>query len=250
MKITTLYMNTIKITTTQNIELEYDLASLGERIVGYLIDSLVMIAYVVVLVFISMSLVSNRFIYHYTWVPFLFYVPIYFYALAFEVFMNGQTIGKRVMKIKVISIDGAKPTLGQYLIRWIFRLVDISLSFFLCGIICIAVSERKQRVGDMVAGTAVIKTEPRITFQQTLYIPTQPVDYVVTYPQITTLGDEDIQLIKEVIIISRNSGNHSIAEKAAEKISETLKITNNMEAIAFLNVLLSDYNYLTSKGEA
>jgi uncharacterized RDD family membrane protein YckC len=243
-------MNTIKITTTQNIELEYDLASLGERIVGYLIDSLVMIAYLVVLVFISLSLVSNRFIYHYTWVPFIFYIPIYFYTLAFEVFMNGQTIGKRVMKIKVISIDGAKPTLGQYLIRWIFRLVDISLSFFLCGIICIAVSERKQRVGDMVAGTAVIKTEPRTTFQQTLYIPTQPVDYVVTYPQITTLGDQDIQLIKEVIIISRNSGNHSIAEKAAEKISETLKITNNMESIAFLNVLLSDYNYLTSKGEA
>lgn len=243
-------MNTIKITTTQNIELEYDLASLGERIVGYLIDSLVIIAYFVVLVFISLSLVGSRFIYHYTWIPFIFYVPIYFYTLAFEVFMNGQTIGKKVMKIKVISIDGAKPTLGQYLIRWIFRIVDISLSFFLCGIICIAASERKQRVGDMVAGTAVIKTESRTTFQQTLYISTQLVDYVVTYPQITTLGDEDIQLIKEVIIISRNSGNHSIAEKAAEKISETLKITNNMEAIAFLNVLLSDYNYLTSKGEA
>ncbi len=243
-------MNTIKITTTQNIELEYDLASLGERILATLIDGLILFAYLVILVFGAIALATGRFMGHYTWITFIFYLPVYVYNLASEVFMNGQTIGKKVMKIKVLSINGAKPTIGQYLIRWIFRLVDMSLSFYLCGIICIAASERKQRLGDMVAGTAVIKTEPRTHFHQTFYVPTQPVDYVVTYPQVTAMVDEDIQLIKEVIIISRNSGNPNIAEKAAEKISETLNITNNsMDAITFLNVLLSDYNYLTSKEE-
>lgn len=242
-------MNTIRITTTQNIELEYDLASLGERIVSYLIDTLVIIAYFIVCIFLFWSLQSSYYGSSYTWILFLFYLPVVFYSLAFEVFMNGQSIGKKVMKIKVISINGGRPTFGQYFLRWVFRLVDFSFTSCLCGTICIAVSERKQRVGDMVAGTAVIKTEPRTTFQQTLYMPAQPANYVVTYPQITTLGDEDIQLIKEVLVISRNSGNYSIAEKAAQKISATLNINSNMDAMAFLNLLLSDYNYLASKGD-
>lgn len=241
-------MNTIKITTTQNIELEYDLASLGERIVGYLIDSLVVIGYLIVLALLFWASESSHIFGGYTWITMILYFPIYFYSLAFEVFMNGQSVGKRVMNIRVISIDGAKPTLGQFIIRWLFRLIDISFSFFMCGTICIAVSERKQRVGDMVAGTAVIKTEPRTNFQQTVYVPAQPVNYFVTYPQITTLGEEDIQLIKEVLVVSRNSGNHSIAEKAAEKISATLLINNKMEAMAFLSLLLADYNHLTSEG--
>ena len=241
-------MNTIKITTTQNIELEYDLASLGERIVGYLIDSLVVIGYLIVLALLFWAFESSHIFGDYTWITMILYFPIYFYSLAFEVFMNGQSVGKRVMNIRVISIDGAKPTLGQFIIRWLFRLIDISFSFFMCGTICIAVSERKQRVGDMVAGTAVIKTEPRTNFQQTVYVSAQPVNYVVTYPQITTLGEEDIQLIKEVLVVSRNSGNHSIAEKAAEKISATLLINNKMEAMAFLSLLLADYNHLTSEG--
>jgi uncharacterized RDD family membrane protein YckC len=239
-------MNTIKITTTQNIELEYDLSSLGERIVGYLIDLAILLAYGFILIIILESMSGFVYLSNHGWLYFLIYFPVCFYDLACEVFMNGQSVGKRVMKIRVVSIDGGQPTLGQYLIRWLFRLVDITITFYMCAIISIAVSERKQRLGDLIAGTAVIKTTPRTTFQQTIYTPVQQVNYQVTFPEVANLKDLDMQLVKEVIIVYSSWGNHLIVEKAAEKIMETLKIQSNMEPIKFLRVLLSDYNYLTS----
>ncbi|MEO5997353.1 MAG: RDD family protein [Chitinophagaceae bacterium] len=236
-------MNTILITTTQNIELEYDLASLGERLVGFLIDFLIISAYLIVLSVVFAILSSVIFAGRRQWIVIVFYLPIYFYNLASEIFMNGQSVGKKVMKMKVISLDGSQPSLGQYLIRWVFRVIDIPLG----ALICIAATDRKQRLGDMVAGTAIIKTEPRIQFQQTLYVPNRLVDYKVTFPEVTSLGDHDMQLIKEVVIKVNNSGNHNIATQAAQKIMQLLQIQSDMEPILFLKVLLADYNYLTSR---
>ena len=237
-------MNTIQITTTQNIELEYDLASLGERIVGFLIDFLIISAYLILLSIVFTIWSSTMLGAQRQWIIIIFYLPIYFYNLASEVFMNGQSVGKKVMKMKVISLDGYQPTLGQYLIRWVFRLIDVPLG----ALIFVAATERKQRLGDMVAGTAIIKTEPRTHFQQTMFTPSQQIDYKVTFPEVTGLGDHDMQLIKEVVLNVTSSGNQIIASQAAQKIMQILQIQSNMEPLPFLKVLLADYNYLTSRG--
>ena len=96
-------MNTVKISTTQNIELEYDLASLGERIVGFLIDFLIISAYLILLSIIFAILNSVSFVGRRQWISIIFYLPIYFYNLVSEVFMNGQSVGKKVMKMKSIK---------------------------------------------------------------------------------------------------------------------------------------------------
>jgi hypothetical protein len=178
----------------------------------------------------------------------LFALPVVFYDLVCEVFMNGQSVGKRIMNIKVISLDGAQPTLGQYIIRWLFRMIDFSLTSSLCALIAVAVSEKKQRVGDMVAGTTLIKTIPRTAFQQTLYVPTEPVNYQVTFPEVNNLSDQDMQLIKEVIITVNRTGNSMLAYQAAQKIKETLGIQSDLEPMPFLQLVLADYNYTTSQG--
>lgn len=151
------------------------------------------------------------------------------------------------MNIKVVSLDGGQPTLGQYIIRWLFRFIDFAITSNLCALICVAVSERKQRVGDMVAGTTLIKTIPRTAFQQTIYVPTQQVDYTVSFPEVANLGDKDMQLIKEVIININRTGNSMLAFQAAEKIKETLQIQTSLEPIQFLQILLTDYNHITSR---
>ena len=237
-------MNTIKITTSQNIELEYDLASVGERIVGRIVDGLIIVAYgvLIVLIFINGKLMDGN-----RWILFLFLLPVVFYDLFSEVFMNGQSVGKRVMNIKVISLNGSHPTLGQYMIRWLFRVIDFSLTGSLCALICVAVSERKQRVGDMIAGTTLIKTIPRVEFHQTIYVPTRQEEYTVSFPEVATLADKDMQLIKEVMLSVNKSGNTMLAYHAAEKIKKTLDIDSNLEPRNFLQVLLSDCNHLTSQ---
>jgi uncharacterized RDD family membrane protein YckC len=237
-------MNTIRITTTQNIELEYDLAGLGERIAGYILDMLIIVAYVIIVMMIASRL--SVFTEKNGWIFVIIFLPVVFYDLACEVLLNGQSVGKKVMKIKVISIDGSQPTLGQYMIRWLFRLVDFSLSNGLCALICVAVSERKQRVGDMVAGTTLIKTQPRTAFQQTLYTPTPDTNYTVSFPDVVTLSDSDMQLIKEVTLQIKKTGNNYLAYHAAEKIKQLLHIETNLEPAHFLQVVIADYNHLTS----
>jgi uncharacterized RDD family membrane protein YckC len=236
-------MSVIKVTTTQNIELEFELASLGERMVAYLVDGAIIAGYYlsVVLILIGSQVMNRN-----EWLIFALLLPVFFYDLASEVFMNGQSVGKKVMNIKVISLSGESASVAQYLIRWLFRLVDFTLTFNLCALISIAVSERHQRVGDMVAGTTLIKTRPRSSLQHTIYTPVVTENYTVTFPEVSNLSSRDVQLVKEVIMSVNQSGNIMLARHAADKIKEVLHIQSDMEARTFLLLLLSDYNYLTS----
>jgi uncharacterized RDD family membrane protein YckC len=244
-------MNTIKITTSQNIELEYDLASLGERIAGRIFDSLIIGAYVLFLFYVFALVFARSKFDSLTALQVLTIVlcllPIIFYDLLSELIMNGQSVGKRIMKIKVISLDGGRASFGQYIIRWLFRLVDFTLTNSVCALVCVAASPNKQRVGDMVAGTTLIRTSPRTGLQQTIYIPTTDINYKVSFPEITSFNDKDMQLIKEVINQVARSGNIILAFNAAEKIKQTLKIQTMLEPYPFLQVLLMDYNHLTSQ---
>jgi uncharacterized RDD family membrane protein YckC len=239
-------MAVISITTSQNIELEYDLASLGERIVATIIDLVILVGYVIVIgMFTNLS---DGLDYKYGWVYMFLFLPVTFYSLLCETFLNGQSVGKKVMGIKVISLNGNPASFGQYLIRWLFRLVDMWIGSFVLAVIMIAVSEKHQRVGDIVAGTAVVRTGPRTTLHETLYAPVADINYVANYPEVTKLNDSDMQLVKEVLMNVRKSGNTPLAIQTMEKIESVLNIkSHHDDPVVFLRALLSDYNQLTAK---
>ena len=240
-------MNTIKITTTQNIDLEYDLASLGERIVAWLIDAGIFVAYFIVIMAIIGFSQTGSFIERNPWISLFFIFPFVFYNLGCDIWLNGQTLGKKAMKIKVISLNGDQATMGQYIIRWLFRLVDIYLFNSLVAFVAVAVSEKKQRIGDMVAGTTVIRTSPPSTIHETIYVHTPDLNYTISFPEVTMLTDKDMQLVKEVIINVNKTGNSVLAYQAAEKIKSILQVQTNLEPLYFLQVLIADYNHLTSR---
>lgn len=151
------------------------------------------------------------------------------------------------MKLRVISLNGEQATIGQYMIRWLFRMVDIFLFNALPAFIAVAASEKKQRIGDMVAGTVVIKTVPRSTIQQTIYVPTPDLNYTISFPEVSTLSDRDMQLVKEVIMNVNKTGNTMLAYQAAEKIKTSLQVQTSLEPLYFLQVLLADYNHITAR---
>jgi len=239
-------MAVISITTTQNIELEYELASVGDRIVAAIIDRVIIVAYVIIIAF-STGLMSNAGTGGYIFFAILF-LPAAFYSLLSETFLNGQSVGKKVMGIKVISLNGNQATFSQYLLRWIFRLVDMLILSGLIAVIVVASTEKHQRIGDLVAGTTIIRTKPRNTIEQTLYVPTAEANYHVTYPEVINLRDSDMQLIKEVILNVRKSGNNMLAWQTTEKLENILGIKNQYDdPLNFLYVILSDYNHLAAK---
>lgn len=240
-------MNTITITTPQNIELEYELGSLGDRMVGAVIDEIIKIAYGIIVmasfVFGNTRIFSGAYLFF----IFLLALPFVFYNLASELLLNGQSVGKKVMGIKVISLSGEQPAFSQYLNRWVFRIVDFTLSGYMVGMITVAATEKKQRLGDLIAGTVLVKTTARTQINDTFYQPTNAATYSVTYPEVVNLKDRDIQLIKEIILSVINTGNITLATQAEHKVEEVLQIKSRQDnPLSFLETILSDYNHLTS----
>lgn len=77
-----------------------------------------------------------------------------------ELLMHGQSPGKRWLQLRVISHDGAPAAPAQLLLRNVLRLVDLLPMGYLVGLVAVFVSARTQRLGDMAAGTIVIREHP------------------------------------------------------------------------------------------
>lgn len=235
-------MSFISIQTAQNIDVEYELASLGHRIVACILDILLFIAY-----FFSVFFLINRtgIAKEFSEVAFITIIllPVFLYYLVIETLLNGQSIGKKLMHIKVISLDGGQPSLRQYMLRWMFRLIDITLSQGVIAVVAIAISSKGQRLGDMVAHTTVVNTRPRRHLEQTLYVPIAH-DYEIKYPEISRLCAQDILLIKEVLQMQNREEGYYLIVEAANKIEHVLGIRRKEDPARFLYILLEGYNHL------
>jgi uncharacterized RDD family membrane protein YckC len=239
-------MPKINIQTSQNIELEYELAGIGDRLVAYIIDLLIYAAYSIT-VFLVADAVGG--IDGAGWAPLLLILPIFFYQLLCEIFLNGQSLGKKAKQIKVISLNGNQPNIGQYLIRWIFRIVDDMIGSGVIAILTISLSEKAQRVGDLLAGTTVVRTNPHTVFQDTIFSETQE-NYVPQFKLVYLLNDSDISLLKEVVnrYTKDPHNNNAILQKACNKTRSVLGVKESFEALSFLETVIKDYNHVTGKG--
>jgi uncharacterized RDD family membrane protein YckC len=236
-------MQTVRIQTTQNINIDYEVAGLGERMVAYLIDAGGFIILLIAFAYIFADMHIKK------WglgIEIIIWMGLYvLYDLVAEVFFNGQSAGKKVMKIRVISIDGARPGIGQYFARWLFRIIDTGLTLGMCSIISIAVTENKQRVGDIVAGTTIIKTNvssdsPGLNFE--------PVEagYRPVFFEVSQLSDIQIALISEVLNNFLKTANESVLSKMADKVRSYLSLDESsvMGDYQLLLTVIKDYNSL------
>jgi len=245
-------MQTIRITTSQNIDIDYEVAGLGERILARLID----IGIFIVLFFVGLILGIIAGIYEHSEAMIIIAYAVYIFTLAFydlvcEVFANGQSLGKKVMKIKVISLNGAQATTGQYLLRWLFRIVDFALiEPGLIALVVAAVSEKTQRLGDIVAGTMLIRTAPRTKMDSIVFMPAYD-GYQPVFPMAGQLSDSDIALIHEVISNYTKTNNPGVVYRMAQRVKEHLNITppNGMNDMLFLQTIIKDYSHISAQAD-
>lgn len=239
-------MARIKLETTQNVMLEFDLAGTGDRIVAGLLDWLFIAGYIFVCYFLFFVIIGlNKLSIPDTgWL--LIYIvlstPIFLYDLGFEIFMNGQSPGKKVMKIKVIKLDGSQPGLGDYMLRWLFRPVD-SLFVHLVGIITISVSKKEQRIGDIVAGTTVVKLKKRATLEDTILKVIEH-NYKPVFADVLRFSDKDINTIKEALELYKKNNDPKHINLLAKKVKQILDVeTTAMSSSRVLETIIKDYNY-------
>jgi uncharacterized RDD family membrane protein YckC len=237
-------MNTIKISTSQNIDIDFEIAGLAERIWARMIDIGIFIGIFLLCLVVSWGNFRNGY-FKYLLMFFGFIAVIYPFVM--EVFFNGQSIGKKALKIKVISLDGERPTIGQYAIRWIARLIDFTTSSGAVGLILVAVTEKNQRLGDLLANTSVVKTHPRTKFEDLYFTQQTEESYEPVFLEAQNLSTEDVYLINEVLNTYRKTFNIELVNKLEAKMRSKYEITNiKKTGTGFLTTILKDYNHFQS----
>jgi uncharacterized RDD family membrane protein YckC len=257
-------MQVISIATPFNIDIEFEVAEFHKRLLAYIIDFVILIIYLFAVarfldvgVGYSDSTVGFRIL--------IVLLPMLGYTMLTELLLNGQTLGKKILNIKVVSLDGGEPTLGQTMLRWFLRFYEwgfivftlfwsnpfYGVAFLFMGgvvsIIIMVVSPKSQRLGDIVAGTVVVNTKSTLTVHDTIFMQVNEPDYKVMFPQVMKLSDRDINTIKNVITQAKKTNNYEMCNRVAFKVQDVLKIPSSMYAMDFLEKIMEDYNYLATR---
>ncbi len=248
-------MSLIAINTSQNVNIDFNTGSVGERIAAFFIDMVIKGAYLLVIYFIFFRLLHLGSILDSmdNWsagaVVIIITFPIYIYTLVCESLMEGQTFGKKVMKIKVVKIDGFQAGFGDYLMRWFFRLVDVFSNSGVVGLVSMIISKNNQRLGDIASGTAVISLKNNVNISHTI-LENLKQDYVPKFPQVIALSDNDVRIIKENFQRALKVDDRQVISRLSTKIKETIKVDVNPTELTermFIQVVIKDYNFYTGK---
>lgn len=234
-------MQIVTVRTAQNVLIDYPVAGLVQRILAFILDVIILTAYAIVVSFLLIRLEIFE-----EWIRILCYMPMFFYDLIFEISMNGQSLGKRALNLKVVRIDGDNPTIGNYILRWLLRIIDIPL-WGSIAITSILLTRYGQRLGDLAASTTVVKlvSVGDVTSQQILQHLEE--NYQPTFNQVVQLSDQDINLIKKALEMNRTLGNIQPVLQLESRIKEMLGINSDMPPVKFLYTIVKDYSHLTSR---
>ena len=237
-------MDNFQIETAQNISIEQNVAGIGERILAFLVDLAIIVIYMVFagLLMAGTNLDSGSGMMYYL----VLGLPSFLYYLVWESFWDGRTPGKALLQIRVVRKDGSRPAFSNYLIRWLLRIIDISLSSGGVAVVTILLNGKGQRLGDIAAGTTVISERKKTGINNTLLVEL-PENYQPKYPQVTVLSDHDIQEVKNLYQQARREGQHHIILSLSQKLSDLMDIKAEEKPIDFVKRVINDYNYYTQQ---
>lgn len=269
-------MKTIDIVTSNNVTIQYELGSIAQRFLGLLLDLVIFYGYTQIASMIAMAIfagvagyapdthnwdeLGNEEVNSYGFYVFIaivscilvaiLFIPVFFYRFLSEYLFSGRTVGKMATGLRVIKVNGQVPSITDYFLRSSFMLIDLWMSLGSFGFLTSSSSDRNQRIGDMVAGTVVIRLRPSVsyTIKDILSIKTAE-NYQPHYPQVTVFTDEDMLLIKNAIDRVRrfpNKKHKKLVVELARKSQQHLSIENvPKNKLSFLKTLLQDYIVLT-----
>jgi uncharacterized RDD family membrane protein YckC len=250
----------VKLDTGFNIEVDFSITPFHKRFFAWALDLIVVIAWYLIGSRLMSAVFGSAWM-DKTWVVVLFGLPPLFYHLICEVTLNGQSFGKKALGIKVITAEGGQASLSQYLVRWVFRLADFPVWVFAaiayqalpwwCGVFLfgglasVLLTSHSQRLGDLAAGTIIIETRTRMSWEDTVFTELEN-NYQPRYPQVMQLSDKDINTLKSIISTVRKKSDYDLSMRIAERIKSKLQIEADQDSLEFLETLLKDYNFYST----
>ncbi len=238
-------MDNYQLETAQNIRIEQPIASLTDRVFAFLIDLLIQAGYFLAIFFL-LGLLGLRESDNVTLLFMGLSVPPFCYYLFFEWLMHGQTPGKAAMEIRVVTTDGSSPSFISCFIRWVLRLIDITLSTGGVALICILLNKNGQRLGDIAAGTTVISIKNKYSLKDSLFA--KDIDqHEPLYPQVAILTDPQIREIQDIFQKALRTKNYKAIKLLAEKVASMLEINSDQKPLAFIERVIKDYLFITQR---
>jgi uncharacterized RDD family membrane protein YckC len=273
-------MPLVSIATPFFIDLEFRTASAGRRGLAWLIDIVILFLYELAFSRAIGPALPDDEVLRTLIIVLGMALPVLLYHFLMELFFHGQSIGKKLLGIRVVNITGNEAGISQYLIRLLFRawflvpvltMVLVSMFYDLTGapasalfaigmllllgaaaalLIYFLANKKGQRLGDTLANTLVIEDRARTALHQTIYLDIHSESYQPRYPEVMRLTDRDINGIRNLLSNRRSDREHeAYMERIAARIAEALQIETELPAQLFLEQLLYDYNFLTSGGK-
>ena len=247
-------METIDVITSQHVTIKYQAATVVERLAALLLDFFFIGIYFSAIIYtlfeiIDISVMKPENDVLAITLLILFWLPGVAYHFLLESMLGGRTPGKMILKIKVTNIDGSTPGIGAYFLRWVLMLIDFYIISPVVGAAFILFSNYHQRIGDMAAGTIVIKTNQSILLNLDDSYYDFPENYQPTFINVDKLSEGQAVFIMKLLIepkLSRAVEN-SVSELAS-KVKTILNVNPEMDDRRFLETVLRDYNYYASLG--
>ena len=236
-------MQGVSIQTSQNIALDYELAGIGERLLAFLIDLFIILGFILGLLFlmqllnVGSGLLSNT----------LLFLIGYGYRLVSEVFFNGQTVGKMTLQIKVVKLDGSSPSFAAFFLRWLMEIFDFIIIGL--GVVFIILSKNGQRIGDLLAGTTVVKLKKisATNIQNKVLMEKVDENYEPTFFEASHLSDSEVRLIKSALKTYKDNAIKKPAVTIEKKLKDKYHIKSDLPTIKFLYTLLRDHVYYVTQ---
>ncbi len=240
-------MSNLQINTTQNVKLAYKIVSIGERIAAFLIDLFILYLYAILVDIIGDAIGA----FSDDWwtrrgLTDLIFLPAMTYSLWMHSFFNGRTVGKMLLKMRVVRVDGTPVHWSNFIVRWMLRLVDIWIFLGSIGLLTILFSNRRQRLGDAASGTVVISTKRKTKISHTILEEVEET-YLPKFTNVTLLSDKDVRLIKDTFRIAQNSKDYKTLKALRVKVESILETKSDLYDQQYIDTVLKDYNFYTQK---
>lgn len=259
-------MALLQVKTSFNIDLQFETAPFHFRLFAWIIDFVLLLVFIWFMNWLLDKSVSIENASEFGLTELFIVTPFILYHVLCELFLNGQSIGKKLLGIQVVSLTGQNASASQYLLRWLLRFIDFgfwwSMLFFsssnfvlgfllligsIIGFIVFISSKHNQRIGDMVAGTTVVLKKLPYKLSDTIFQDLDVQHYTVYFPDVMRLSDKDLNIVNNILNQHYKSNIHTHLSSVADKIKSVLNINTDMEDELFLETLMRDYNYLSRK---
>ena len=277
-------MSTVEIKTPFNVKVAAQQAGAGLRVLSFVLDIIFIGLYLWAITYLffdvwQMNLAvidDNAFdVDRLEFIEVIYTVllfPAFFYSLWTEYLFRGQTFGKMITGIRVVKLEGYRAGFSEYFTRWAFRFIDFwtglflllffiplfgqeiaymfaGLLFFLSGFVAfllVVQTKNSQRLGDIIAGTTVLKLKEKQSIDITILKEIQET-YVPMYSQVIRLSDNDARIIKDTFTLARRKKDFKTLKRLRKKLEDVMDVESDQRDVEFIDTVLKDFNYYTQK---